>query len=189
MLNFFVSWAEQLIIALMIIVMIEMIIPNGSYRKYIKIVLGIFIMYVIFSPIIKQSTSNFDIEKTISNQIKASNIPTSSKTTINYDKQIENAYKENFKQNLTTELNEKGYKIKNIEVDINYENENIITNKLKLKISKQKKSENITIEKIQILEEKEEISSKEIQELKEYISSTYNIETSKILIESEKSNG
>lgn len=116
MLNFFVSWAEQLIIALMIIVMIEMIIPNGSYRKYIKIVLGIFIMYVIFSPIIKQSTSNFDIEKTISNQIKASNIPTSSKTTINYDKQIENAYKENFKQNLTTELNEKGYKIKNIQI-------------------------------------------------------------------------
>lgn len=189
MLNFLVSWAEQLIIALMIIVMIEMIIPNSSYRKYIKIVLGIFIMYVIFSPIIKQNTSNFDIEKTISNQIKASNITTSSKSTIDYNKQIENTYKEKFKQSLTNDLKEKGYKVNNIEVDINYESENIITNKLKLKISKQKQTQNITIEKVKILEEKEQISEQEIQEIKEQISNTYNIEISKILIESENTNG
>ncbi len=189
MLNFLVSWAEQLIIALMIIVMIEMIIPNSSYRKYIKIVLGIFIMYIIFSPFIKQNIKNFDIEKTISNQIKSNNISTSSKNTIDYNKQIENTYKEKFKQNLTNELNEKGYKVKNIEVDIKYENENIITNKLKLHISKSKQTQNITIEKVKILEEKEEISQQEIEEIKEEISNTYNIEISKILIESENSNG
>lgn len=188
MLDFLVSWAEQLIVALMIIIMIEMIIPNSSYRKYIKIILGLFIMYIIFSPIIKGDITNFDIEKEISNQIKSSQISTETqKNTINYNKQIENAYKEKLKENLNDELKEKGYEAQNIEIDIKYEEEKITTNKLKLKISKEDKSQ--TIKKIKIEEEKEEIPQEEIKNLKEQISNTYDIEISKILIESENSNG
>lgn len=189
MLNFLVSWVEQLIIALMIIIMIEMIIPNNSYRKYIKIVLGIFIIYVIISPIIKGDISNINFEEEISKQIKTSNITTLNKNTIDYDKQIENTYKENFKQDLTNKLKEKGYEIKNIELDMKYESDNIKTNQLKLIIFKSKQNKNINIEKVKISEEKQEISKEELEEIKKEISNTYNIEISKILIESENTNG
>lgn len=189
MIEFLVSWAEQLIIALMIIIMIEMIIPNSSYRKYIKIVLGIFILYIIFNPLIKNKLTNIDINKHISNQIKSSNISQVSATGIDYDKQIESAYKEKFKENITNNLMEKGYEIKNIDLDIKYENENVITNKLKLKISSQKPSSNIEIKKVEISEKEESISTEEIEKLKTEISSTYDIDASKIFIESEKANG
>ena len=39
MIEFLVSWAEQLIVALIIIVVVEMILPSqSSYKKYIKII-------------------------------------------------------------------------------------------------------------------------------------------------------
>lgn len=189
MLDFLVSWAEQLIIALMIIIMIEMIIPNSSYRKYIKIVLGIFVMYVIFNPILKQDTKKVNIEEMISNQMKTSDIQISSKNVINYDAQIEKTYKEKFKENLSSKLKEKGYITKDIELDIIYESENIVTNKLKLKIIKEKQNRNVEIKKVEIKKDTEEISQQEIEEIKQEISNTYNIEISKILIESENVNG
>lgn len=189
MLNFLVSWAEQLIIALMIIIMIEMIIPNNSYKKYIKIVLGIFIIYVIFSPITKGNITNINIEEEISKQVKSTNISVSTKNKVDYNKQIENTYEEKFKQNLINKLKEKGYEAKNIELDIKYEQEDIVTNKLKLIIYKSKKNQNINIEKVKISEEKQDISKEELEEIKQEISNTYNIEISKILIESENTNG
>ena len=53
MIEFLVSWAEQLIIALIIIIIIEIILPNGNnYKKYIKVVLGIFLVSTIINPIV-----------------------------------------------------------------------------------------------------------------------------------------
>lgn len=187
MVEFLVSWAEQLIIALIIIIMLEMIIPNSSYRKYIKIILGIFVLYVIFNPLLKNKITDFNIEQEINNQTKSVNIVQPQATTINYNTQIENAYKQKFKENISNRLNEKGYKLNNINLDIYYNQEKIETNKLELQISKLDKNKNIKIDKVQISEEKQDISKQELDELKQEISNTYDIEISKILIESEKS--
>ena len=46
MIEFLRNWSQQLIIVLMILIIIEMIIPsNSSYRKYIKVIFGIFLLY------------------------------------------------------------------------------------------------------------------------------------------------
>lgn len=189
MIEFLTTWAEQLIVALIIIIMIEMIIPNSSYRKYIKIVLGIFILYIIFNPLIKNKFNDFNFQKQIENQVKSSNISQVPSTGIDYNKQIQTAYKEKFKENIYNNLLVKGYKIENIDMDVSYEKENIITNKLKLIIKKNQTNSNIKIEKVEISEVKEDISNEELETLKKDISNTYNIETSKIFIESEKTNG
>lgn len=188
MIEFLVSWAEQLIIALIIIIMLEMIIPNNNYRKYIKIILGIFVLYVIFNPLIKNKITDFNIEQEINNQTKAINIKEPQASIINYNAQIENAYKQKFKENITVSLNEKGYKLNNINLEIKYNGqEKIETNKLELKISKIEENKNIKIDKVKISEEKQDISNQELDELKQEISNTYDIDISKILIESEKS--
>lgn len=187
MVEFLVSWAEQLIIALIIIIMLEMIIPNNSYRKYIKIILGIFVLYVIFNPLIKNKITDFNIEQEVNNQTKVISITEAQTSTINYNSQIENAYKQKFKENIATSLNEKGYKLNNINLDIKYDSqEKIETNKLELRITKKEENKNIKIDKVKISEEKQDISNQELDELKKEISNTYDIDISKILIESEK---
>lgn len=187
MLSFLVSWAEQLIIALIIIVMIEMIIPNSSYRKYIKLVLGIFIIYTIFSPLVNNKMNKIEFGEMFAKEFKTANITYNETAAINYEQQIEETYKEKFKEALSENLKEKGYELKNMNLDVTYEKEEIQIKKLELKISRLKKSDVITIEKVKITDESG-ISDKDIEKVKEEISNTYNIDSSKILIESEKKN-
>lgn len=187
MIEFLVSWAEQLIIALIIIIMLEMIIPNSSYRKYIKIILGIFILYVIFNPLMKNKINNFNIEQELKKQTQTVNKIQNPTNSINYNTQIENVYKQKFKENLSISLNEKRYRLDNINFDVNYNKEKIETNKLELRISKLEENKDIKIDKVKISEEKQEISKQDLEKLKQEISTTYDIDISKILIESEKS--
>lgn len=53
MINNISTWAEQVIIAVIIATIIELILPNGNSKKYIKIVIGVYILYTITFPIIK----------------------------------------------------------------------------------------------------------------------------------------
>jgi len=186
MLDFLVSWAEQLIIALIIIVIIEMVIPSGNnYKKYIKVILGIFLLYTILSPIISKKISNMEFQEVISKKYEETAIE--NQNIINYEKQIEETYKTKFKENIEEFLKSKGYKLKNIKQEISYKNEQIEINKIELSLKKEENNENIQIDKIKI-KETNQISDKEIEELKNTISQTYEIDKNKIIIESEKTN-
>lgn len=55
------SWAEQIIVAVIIATLIEMILPNGNNKKYVKAVIGVYILFTIISPIFKKGTTlDFD---------------------------------------------------------------------------------------------------------------------------------
>ena len=45
-------WASQIIIAVIIGTIIEMILPKGNNKKYIKVVIGVYILFTILSPVI-----------------------------------------------------------------------------------------------------------------------------------------
>ena len=143
MLDFLVSWAQQLTISIIIIVIIEMIIPsNSSYRKYIKVVLGIFLLYIIISPILSNNLENINFEKTFA----VENIPEITKAnSIDYE-----AYKTNLKENMKAYLKEKGYDLVKIELDLKYDSEEITINKITLKIKNLSESKNITVNKIDL---------------------------------------
>lgn len=186
MLDFLVSWAEQLIIALVIIIIIEIVLPSGNnYKKYIKVILGIFLLYTIISPIISKKLNNFEFKEVIANAYIENAVET--KNIINYNKQIEETYKIKFEENLNSFLKENGYEICSLKQDIKYENEEIEINKLELKIKVYTNEEEIKIEKIEI-NNKEKIPEEKLEEIKKKISTTYEIDESKILIESENDN-
>ena len=44
-------WARSIVISVILAIMIEMILPENNSKKYIKIIVGIFIVYSIISPI------------------------------------------------------------------------------------------------------------------------------------------
>lgn len=61
MVLFLRNWCEQIIISIFISIIIEMLIPAGNKKKYVKVVVGIYIMFVILNPIIS-NIQNIDFE-------------------------------------------------------------------------------------------------------------------------------
>lgn len=199
MVNFIITWAKGIIVAVIIASIIEMILPNGSSKKYIKMVIGVYIVFNIISPIINKVTNNsFSLESIIdvnkyTNQIESYEVSTK-KLDNNNENNIKEIYVSNLETDMKSKLEDKGYIVNSISIEINEDDEYSIKS-VNLKISKKGKEEQNTtnsVQKINILvsienesiltQEKEttEITTKERNEIKEYISSTYEINKKKI---------
>ena len=135
-------------------------------------------LYVIISPILSNKLENINFEKTFAIE----NIPDIAKNnSIDYEKQITEAYKTNLKENMKAYLKEKGYELVKAESDLKYDSEEITINKITLKIKKLSERKNIAVNKID-LKNNEKISAQEIDELVKEISTYYGIEENKISI-------
>ena len=55
MLSFISSWAQQIIFAVIIGTILQMLLPEGKNKKYIKIVIGIYVLFAVISPVIGKS--------------------------------------------------------------------------------------------------------------------------------------
>ena len=183
MLDFFVSWAEQLIIAIIIIVVIEMILPSeSSYKKYIKVILSIFLMYTVISPILSNQLNNFEFKQILANDEKENNIKTN---TISFDSQIEETYKLKLKENMEDFIKSKGYEIKKMDTELQYIDEKIEIKKLSLELVRTN-NKKIIIDKVN-LQNEEKKTDQDLEILKNEISLNYDIDISNIDIsESER---
>ena len=98
MIDFFKNWIEQIAIAIVIVSIIELILPSGNLKKYIKIVLGIYVVFCIISPFI----NNFNLFNLEELELdKYNQVQTSS--AINQEsmnKRIQNLYIEELKKNI-----------------------------------------------------------------------------------------
>lgn len=68
MIQFLSSWAEQIVLAVIIATIIELILPQNRNKKYIQMVIGIYILFNIISPIIKNkdtilTSGDYNLEK------------------------------------------------------------------------------------------------------------------------------
>lgn len=200
--DFIITWTKGIIVAVIIASIIEMILPNGNSKKYIKMVIGVYIVFNIVAPVINKVTNNsFSLESIIdvnkyTNQIESYEVSTE-KLDSNNESSIKEIYKINLEKDMKSKLEEKGYIINSINIEINNDKEYTIKS-VDLKISKtgeqeEKKANNVEkIEKVNIevsIEnriqnneniENVEISEKEKNEIKEYISSTYEVNKKKI---------
>ena len=52
MIEFCREWCEGIIIAVIISIIIEAILPDGNNKKYVKVVVGIYIIFTILNPIL-----------------------------------------------------------------------------------------------------------------------------------------
>ena len=53
-------WAQGIIVALIVGTILEMILPSGNNKKYIKMMIGLYVLYTIISPVVKLSNINID---------------------------------------------------------------------------------------------------------------------------------
>lgn len=195
MIEFLSSWAQGIIVAVIIATLIEMILPNSSSKKYVKVVIGMYILFTIVSPIIKKvggkdiDLNTIDIEK-YEQQIAKSDNTISRKFEDNNTRSIKDIYVSNLKADISAKLKEKGYEIDTSDIQIK-DDENYTIEKITLKLikteQKQEKNNEIVINTVEIgntisQKDSKTLSDDDKQEVKDYISETYDIDKKNINI-------
>lgn len=195
MIEFLSSWAQGIIVAVIIATLIEMILPNSSSKKYVKVVIGMYILFTIVSPIIKKlggkdiNLNTINIEK-YEQQISKSDNTISRKFEDNNTRSIKDIYVSNLKADISAKLKEKGYEIDTSDIQIK-DDENYTIEKITLKLikteQKQEKNHEIVINTVEIgntisQKDSKTLSDDEKQEVKDYISETYDIDKKNINI-------
>lgn len=71
MVKFFRSWCEELILSSFIISLLEMIAPEGKIKKYIRVVTGVYMIFVILNPILLK-LDKVNIEEQLNNILDVS---------------------------------------------------------------------------------------------------------------------
>lgn len=187
MIKFLSSWIEQITIALVIVSILEMILPKGNIKKYVKIVLSIFVVFCIISPFVNTS----ELYSLASDEIntymedkdvnKNNNIDQSS-----MDTRLQKLYIEELENNIKSKVEELGFNVKKCKVDaeLNTNKSNAGINKISIIISKEKNNTNNNIKNIEEVEKVEidnkeknkENTSNEIVDLKKEISKIYEVD-------------
>ena len=193
------GWAQGIIVAVIIATIIEMLLPEGSSKKYIKVVVGIYILFTIVSPVITKITNKelklsdiIDLDEYIE---AASSDNTYNELEKSNNENIKEVYIASLKSDIEGKIANKGYNADSIEVEVQ-DNDEYTINSITISVSKlDEKEENNNIEIVNEVEinvststekskenEKEELSKKEKEELKEYLSSVYELPEDNIII-------
>lgn len=166
--EFLNTWLQGIIVAVVIASIIQMILPNGNNKKYIKVVLGVYVVFQIITPVInKFFNSDFEVSSLIDIDKYTKKMETyevsSKNTDINKTNEdsIKQIYITNLKKDIKTKLEDKDYLIKNIEVQVE-DNENYDIKSLTIYVNgkndnkeeknKEKTENNIHINEIEKIE-------------------------------------
>ncbi len=190
MVNWLNTWAQRIIIVVIICTIIEMILPEGKNKKYIKIVMGIYVVFTIISPIIAKinNKEKIDLEKYL--DVNVSNETMETSATVDTNKYIEELYKEKLKEDVKEKLLSINYETKNVNLEIETKNDNTYGSILSLEVTvskeKEEKSENtIRINKVTIGEnnkDKADLTKEEIDKIKKCLAENYKIDEEKISV-------
>lgn len=197
MIEFISSWVKGLGVAIVIVSILEMILPNNKTKKYIKMVLGIYIIFNIISPLVKNK-DKLNLENLNLNNYTTSTSASVDQTSMN--KRIETLYENELEKDITTKLKEKGYELSECkvtaEIDENENNkdETKISNikiKVEKKVAKQQEENNVEnkivtgiqqIKKVDIGKAKEKetknsskISKAELEDIKKFLIEEYEV--------------
>lgn len=177
MINFLSKWIEQIALSVILVSIFELILPNGNLKKYIKVVLGIYIIFCLISPFVNNkdifNLKNIDIEKYTKKTSKS--ITNAEK---NMDKRLQELYLDELKNDIKRRVEEFGYDIYKCEINANLNSagSDAGIHKINL-IIKEKKENLINVEQVDINTKKNENSYniQKLNEIKNLIANYYEI--------------
>lgn len=173
MVKFMKSWCEGIIVAIVISIIIEMILPEGNNKKYVKVILGIYIVFVVLNPMLSKLNNDFKIENFL-------NTENSIEVSSSVDDNIKAVYIKGIEENLKSEILENfGYEISNIEIKVDSDYENI--EKIRVILGKKNSGNIALVEPIKISTNQEE-DTEEFLDIKNFISENYEISVDNIKI-------
>ena len=148
MIEFLSKWIEGIAIAVIIASIFEMILPNGNIKKYVKVILGIYIVFSIISPFSENKVKgNFDFSKKVDELFENSNTKDNSKEESTSEQRLNKIYENTFEKELVQTIEKEGFIVYkcNVKGNFNAEEDNAGISKI-----------SITLENIKVLKKKEE---------------------------------
>lgn len=140
-------WVKNLSLAIIVVSILEMLLPNNKIKKYIKVIMGIYILFTIIQPFIENGKSislseiNFNtyIENTKENAEKIDQT--------SLDKRLDQIYKERLEDDITKRIENMGYVVQSCKVTAHISNvdsgiEKIILNIEEKKLKEENNDEN-----------------------------------------------
>lgn len=138
MINFLSGWVKNLSLAVIIVTILEMILPNNKTKKYIKMVMGIYILFSIIYPFTQNSQAinldEFNVNELSNQTNESSNVLDQT----SMDKRLNEIYIEELEKDIMSKIENKGYCVNDCNVDatiINNQEETGI-NKIKVNVCK-----------------------------------------------------
>lgn len=156
-----------------------MILPEGNSKKYIKVVIGIYVLFTIVSPVItKLSGKEIKVSEILDLNEYVQEVEASSKMQESVENEnagnITSIYVNGIKEDMKAKIEAKGYVINNIELQIgNYDTYEIAEIKIDIVTNKNSYQENDSnktneVEQVQQVEKvKVDILNNEIEEEKQ----------------------
>lgn len=214
MIEFLGNWTKNIVYVIIFVTFLEILLPNNSMRKYIRVVAGLFIIVVILTPITQLFDQNVKIQDALSKfYVEMEQIDIKNQKETLKEEQNEmtmKLYKEKIENQIKTQLEES---IREIDVDVKVDvftkpkEENFSQiKKVGIYVDKKKSQENENeepfIEPIKRVEigsndrksiKKEQevettISSEQERKIKEIILDFYNVPLENISINKQKNN-
>lgn len=218
------DWAGGIIVAVIIGTIIEMILPEGNSKKYIKVVIGVYVLFTIVSPIITKFTGKnievsdiLELDKYIEEAEESAKVQNTIQN--NNQSSIMNMYASGIKDDMEAKIKAKGYIVNSIDIGV-ADDESYIIQYISLEVEKNEDSKNTneetennskennignivepieSIEKVDINinnessntikddnenddSKKNKLSYSEKKDLKEYLSSVYEVSEDDITI-------
>lgn len=163
------QWCEGIVIAIIITIIIEMLIPDSN-KKYVKVVIGIYIMFVSLNPLLELLHYDINFE----NILGLDTVQTST----NVDTKIKDVYVLGIEEKIKEDIENLGYTVEIVQVlvDENYEN----ISEISLKVDNNKSSNDIKIEEVSI--GKKENIKNQYNDIVSFLETNYSVEGNKIII-------
>lgn len=198
------NWANQIIVAVIIATIFEMILPNGKNKKYINMIIGLYVLFTIMQPIVNKVTgnefkiNNFDYNKYFSDskEVHAKSYED------NNTYLIEKTYLSSIEKDIKSKIEQKGYLVLSCNISLcnnSNENEYKSIKNINMQIEKKEKENGQIDNSINILidnnineikinsnntlkKNKKNITESERDILMEYLAKEYSIDKNNISI-------
>jgi stage III sporulation protein AF len=197
MISWISSWAQGIIMAVIIGAIIEMILPEGNSKKYVKIVIGVYVLFTIISPVISKITGKtIQVSDILELNKYIEETENNSKLYVTLDEDnsnnIKDIYESSLRNDIKAKIEAKGYNAKNIKLEIE-DDEEYTLKKIDIEIYKNMEKNKKDIETVQNVDinisqkstendMQEKLSEKDKRKLKDYLSGVYEIDEKNINI-------
>ena len=144
MIEFLSNWAKSLGLAIIVISVLEMLLPNNKTKKYVRMVFGLYIIFNIVSPFIKNKdildVSSYDMNEYVGDY--TTNQTQEEQNSV--DSQIEEIYIRELEKDITRKVEKLGYQVTtcNVYATLSSENEENYIEHIVLKVEKNEQQEN-----------------------------------------------
>ena len=155
MINFLSSWVKNLCLALIVVSILEMLLPNNKTKKYVKMVMGLYILFSIIAPFVENSSElKFNIEDLYEKYSTETSTISESTDQTSMDNRLNELYKEKLEKDIVQKLDEEGYIVEECNVKAHISNDDNGIELITLKIKEKKNTNDANNENKIVLEDK-----------------------------------